>query len=326
MKSKLVSVIVPIYNVEKYLPKCVESVIGQTYKNLEIVLVNDGSTDACGKICKEYLEKDDRIVYIEQKNKGLSGARNAGIDVAKGEYLLFLDSDDFIDLDFIEVLYENLITNDADFSVGGILFESETGKVLKSENDECLLVGDEIARYMSCSGSVMLTVAWGRLYKKQLFEKLRYPEGKLNEDEYLALGLCCAANRVVISSRVNSHYIQRQNSIMHKGFDIRRLEVMNVFMDRLEYFGTKGLKQEYIYTLDRMRASLSVNYVQIRETKLGKKSDEYVEFMRWYNVLKEQYYKHICRCDNLGVLIKIGAFVINPKLNTVYLLKLIGRM
>lgn len=326
MKSELVSVIVPIYNVEKYLSRCIASLLEQTYKNLEIILINDGSTDNSGFICKQYLEQDDRIVYIEQLNKGLSGARNTGIDVAKGEYLLFLDSDDFIDLNFIEVLYENLILHDADFSVGGILFESETGKCLKVEKDDCVLVGDEIASYMTCSGNVLLTVAWGRLYKKYLFENVRYPEGKLNEDEYLALGLCCSANRVVISSKASSHYIQRRSSIMHRKFEVRKFEVMKVFTDRLEYFEKKGMKREYIYTLDRMRSSLSLIYVQIRDAGLHKKSDEYVEFMRWYNELKHLYGEHRKWVNDAKVIIKMGAFGINPKLNTVYLLRLVGKM
>ena len=123
----LISVIVPVYNVEKYLDKCVQSIVNQTYKNLEIILVDDGSTDHCPALCDEWAKKDERIQVIHKKNGGLSSARNTAIDVISGEYVIFVDSDDWIDLDMIASMLEFAETNDADIVSGGFYFESTDG-------------------------------------------------------------------------------------------------------------------------------------------------------------------------------------------------------
>ena len=176
----MVSVIIPIYNVEKYLKKCIESVINQTFSDLEIILVNDGSTDNCKEICEDYKSKDNRIKFIHKSNGGLSSARNAGIQVATGDYYTFIDSDDYIMSDMIEQLVYMAQLTDADISLccktnqeNG--FEEGINKKIeiftKEEALKCILTEKKI-----------LTSAWGKLYKRKLFNEVRYPDGKIYED------------------------------------------------------------------------------------------------------------------------------------------------
>ena len=148
-EKPLISVIVPIYKVEKYLNKCVKSIINQTYKNLEIILVDDGSPDNCGKICDKLAERDDRIRIIHKKNGGLSSARNAGIEIANGEYIGFVDSDDYIDNDMFETLYNNIKDNNADLSIIGYQIETIDNKVIKYfELEEKIYEYESLIRYI----------------------------------------------------------------------------------------------------------------------------------------------------------------------------------
>ena len=173
----MVSVIIPIYNVEKYLAECIESVINQTFSDLEIILVNDGSTDNCREICENYKRKDNRIKLIHKSNGGPSSARNAGIDIAKGDYFTFIDSDDYIMPDMIEQLIYVSQSTDADISIcckSDYKDESDKGinkdiEILtKEETLKCILTEKKI-----------LTSPCGKLYKRNLFNKVRYPDGKI---------------------------------------------------------------------------------------------------------------------------------------------------
>lgn len=178
--NPLITIVVPIYNVERFLRSCIESILVQSYKNLEIILVNDGSTDSCGEICDEYEKTDARIHVIHQVNKGLSEARNAGIDSAKGEYIAFIDSDDYIDDNYVERLFRALVENDAEISVCSFRCVSEEGTYLKDATvlkekqkiftGKQFLMADKQLQEMS-------VVAWNKLYKIGVFSKLRYKAG-----------------------------------------------------------------------------------------------------------------------------------------------------
>ena len=136
MENQLISIIVPIYNVEKYLKQCIESIISQTYRNIEIILVDDGSPDNCGKICDEYSQKDKRIIVLHKENGGLSDARNKGIDIAKGDYLTFVDSDDFVNIDYIEKLYNSIKFNNTKLAQCGISKVDENNEIIEKLNYE----------------------------------------------------------------------------------------------------------------------------------------------------------------------------------------------
>lgn len=215
-KQPLISIIVPCYNTEDYIEQCLDSLIHQSYKNLEIILVNDGSTDDTDAKIQPYLS-DDRIRYIIQENKGLSGARNTGLDIMKGEYVCFVDSDDFLHKDYVKTLYENLIKTDADISICDFLLYYDDAPVdietLPVEETLDVKSRDE---GMDCiNTNYRYILAWNKLYKAHIFDNIRYPLGKLHEDEFVAHHIFYKANKSVFTSRKLYSYRQgRKDSIM----------------------------------------------------------------------------------------------------------------
>ena len=220
----LVSIIVPIYKVENYLKKCVKSITGQTLKDIEIILVDDGSPDCCGVICETLAKDDSRIVVLHKKNGGLSDARNKGIDLASAKYVAFIDSDDYIDADMIEMLYSNIIREDADISVCGLYHHS--GDIVSTTQD---LVGYRVA---DTSEAVRLDLtkapvtAVNKIYKKSLFEKVKFPTGKLYEDAFTVIPLILESKRVVYDLKPKYHYIHREDSITTKPYRPQMLDLI----------------------------------------------------------------------------------------------------
>ena len=245
--EKLISIIIPIYNVEKYLKRCVESVVNQTYKNLEIILVDDGSPDNCGKICDEFARKDERIKVIHKKNGGLSDARNAGIDVAKGEFLSFIDSDDYVDKRFIQTMYNNLINNDADISLVKHYSFSNDEDILETKEKEkvAVLSKDEYFDQMY-ENPIDKVVAWNKLYKREIFDKIKYPIGKINEDEAVIHYIIGSVSKIAISNLELYYYFQRESSIMNKGKS-NNFDRFDFIYDRLEYFKKHNMKNRKCY-------------------------------------------------------------------------------
>ncbi len=185
----LISVIVPVYKVEKYLRRCIESILNQTYTNLEIILVDDGSPDNCGAICNEYAEKDSRITVIHQENKGLSAARNSGLDICTGEYVTFIDSDDYVGNDYFSHLYNNI--SDVDYVACGFtrIKKHEEIQYKYCAEKEIIQTGIEtlVSHYngQNAAKNISAVYSWGRLYKKTLWENLRFTEGIFFEDIHL---------------------------------------------------------------------------------------------------------------------------------------------
>lgn len=213
--NELISVIVPIYNVEKYLDRCINSIINQTYTNLEIILVDDESPDDCGRICDEYAKKDSRIKVIHQKNKGLSGARNSGIDIAAGEYIAFVDSDDYIDCDMYRTLHEDIVREHAGMAICGRYYEFEDGRRVqryKLDKEIKVYSGKEAIIEMNNFSSFDMA-AWDKLYRRSMWTNIRFPQGKLSEDFFIMYQLLDQAGKVVFNPKPLYFYIQRQNSI-----------------------------------------------------------------------------------------------------------------
>ena len=184
-KKSLVSVIVPIYKVEDYLDECVKSIVGQTYKNIEIILVDDGSPDHCPQKCDEWAKNDLRIRVVHKQNGGLSSARNAGLDVAKGEYIAFVDSDDFITPDYVEVMYNRICNDKSVGIVSGMIYRYTNGqttpfKKLWDLKDERITSSDKF-RISSINQTVSYTV-WNKIYRAELLDNVRFREGRTNED------------------------------------------------------------------------------------------------------------------------------------------------
>lgn len=232
-----VSVIVPVYKVEKYLHKCMDSILAQTYTELEILLVDDGSPDNCPAICDEYAQKDGRIRVIHKKNGGLSDARNAALDVMTGRYVTFVDSDDYIPPDAVETLYNALIENDADLAVGNLASVSEAGEINEMytpARELTVLEGDGILSTLNQPCAPV------KLYKKEIFDELRYPVGRLYEDLFVYHKVLSRVNRCVLTGKVAYYYLIRSGSIMHSEYDIRFTDVIFALKDRYNWLDSIG--------------------------------------------------------------------------------------
>lgn len=206
----MISVIVPVYKVEPYLRQCLNSIIGQTYKDLQILLIDDGSPDRSGDICDEYAQKDQRIKVFHTENRGLSAARNLGISEAKGDIISFIDPDDWIEHRMIEMLYETLERTEADISVCSIAKEFPSSSMFKCF-DERIYEGEEILIAL-LDGKFNYGV-WNRLYRREVFRSARFPEGKYYEDIFAALEILCGSKKMVCISEPLYHYRIRQGSI-----------------------------------------------------------------------------------------------------------------
>lgn len=235
MNEDKITVVVPIYNVEKYLKKCIESILNQTYDNLEILLIDDGSTDNCLKICNDFKKKDSRIKVIKKENGGLSDARNYGINAATGKYIFFIDSDDYVSCDIIEYLHKILIDNKADIST--CLYQPfyEDDKEVKSITGNYYVYDtikglENLLYQKNCT-----TSAWGKLYKTKLFKDIRYPKGKICEDLPTTYKLFSKAKKIVISDSKKYFYLQRANSIINSKFNIKRAEAMKFASEETSY-------------------------------------------------------------------------------------------
>lgn len=198
----MISIIVPVYKVEKYLPKCIESILNQTYKDFELVLIDDGSPDDCPQICDEYAAKDERIIVIHQKNRGVSAARNAGLNIAKGEYIGFVDSDDFIEPKMYELMLQAIQNNQVDLAVCGYDYVDEDGIVTRPYNnkeDEIITQKEVLKRYFDMPPSIRLGV-WNKLFKNDLLQGIYFTEGiKGAEDaEFLGKYLQSVKKAVVV--------------------------------------------------------------------------------------------------------------------------------
>ena len=215
MENQLISIIVPVYNVEEYLKQCLDSILDQTYRNWELILVNDGSTDSSGLICQEYAEKDARIRYYEKENGGLSDARNYGIEQAQGEYLTFVDSDDFLDASHLNVLYNALVNNDVDISIANYTnYQTSTATFyLHTFGDyyEKIYTSEELIDDLSFleRNDLSFSTIWGSLYKKSVFSFLRFLKGVIGEDVALIYKMYTQVDKIVYVHK--DTYIYREN-------------------------------------------------------------------------------------------------------------------
>ena len=243
--NPIISVIIPVYKVEPYLCKCVDSVLTQTYADLEIILVNDGSHDNCGKICDEYAERDERVKVIHKENGGLSDARNAALDVMKGEYVAFVDSDDWVLPSYIGDMYENLRKYNSDISLSGIVYVYENNKkdmVLAVSNSEGLYSQKEAVENLFYQKGIYPS-AYSKLYKAELFKSIRYPKGKLNEDSAVTYKIFCLSDRISYTNANNYYYLQRTGSIENSRFSLKKMDAIDIVDEMLAWIGEN--KPEY---------------------------------------------------------------------------------
>ncbi|MBQ8184491.1 MAG: glycosyltransferase family 2 protein [Lachnospiraceae bacterium] len=243
--KELISVIIPVYKVEAYLRRCVDSVLAQTYEDLEIILVDDGSPDGCPAICDEYARTDARVQVIHQKNAGLSGARNAGLEIAKGAYFSFIDSDDYVTPDFIESLYEACISTGSDMSLCRWTYvHGEAIPEAGSDREQqavTTFTGRELLANLYIPDGAYYVVAWNKLYKRELFEEIRYPLGLIHEDEATTHKIFHKVKQGAFVDRPLYGYFVAPSSIT-RGFNPKRLDWITGVWERLDFL------EEHDYT------------------------------------------------------------------------------
>lgn len=267
-RNPLVSAIIPVYNVERYVGRCIESICNQTYRNLEIILVDDGSKDKSGRICDEYAKLDSRITVFHQSNSGLSAARNRGLDAANGEYIAFVDSDDFVSHSYIEVLLamaEQTSSDIAQIAVEAFFeqdeFTGDSGRCDISAIHPVLLSGRDMCRAMFDNTYEGSGVAPMKIYKAHIFKDLRFPVGKLHEDDFLVYKLLWRARQVAVADTQLYFYLRRPDSIMHRKYSIKRLDGLEARKEQYHFFASVGdqelcekAKASYIRnTIDQIR-------------------------------------------------------------------------
>ena len=236
---KKISVIIPVYNVEAYLDRCIESVINQTYPELEIILVDDGSPDNCPAMCDEWAEKDPRIRVIHQENGGLSAARNAGIKAATGEYIAFVDSDDWIEIDFLKWLYEGIQTTGAEIAACDVRELSVKGEALNITGEPNISAHSPQEAMADLSRGIRFrAVAWNKLYKSEILLNEEFPLNKLHEDEFFTYRIYDKCEILAYVDLPLYAYFQREGSIMADS-SLRHLDLLEAYLARQELFKEK---------------------------------------------------------------------------------------
>lgn len=277
--DSLVSMIVPCYNVEQYLNECVESLISQTYSNLEILLIDDGSTDSTGILCDEWANKDTRIKTFHKKNGGLSDARNYGFSKSSGEYICYIDSDDYVELNYVELLLKALIENDADLA-GCLCYSNnlKTGEIKVNEPYTDFFFSTDSLGFLSKlyvrnGVSNSLFTAWAKLGKKEIYNNVIFPVGKYHEDGYAILDTVLACNKITWIGNQLYFYRQRENSIMSNtqlleqrildeiGWQKKHIDYLNSIKNNDLLYKAENMICHYIYM---NKKNITQNYDEIK--------------------------------------------------------------
>ena len=302
MTNELISVIVPIFNVENYLGKCIQSICAQTYRNIEIILVDDGSTDRSGKICDEYAGKDPRIRVIHKPNGGLSDARNAGIEVAVGKWFSFIDSDDFISQDTIEKLYQAAISNHCQISVCNMVRIFEDGETQPFYNPvQTTTVLDKAKRFDTLNQPSVCN----KLFDATLFEGVRFPKGKFYEDTFVYHILANRSSRIVLTGHDGYLYLSRRESILGQPrYTDRYFDMIEAVYERVTYLLAHNISHYGEEACLSLYAAVFAAEKHI--TKTAQNREKFQQMWEWYQVA----YKHLIHRSDTGVKQKIRLFLL----------------
>ena len=288
MKEKRISVIVPVYNVEQYLEKCIESICRQTYEDLEILLVDDGATDCSGMICDQWAQKDARIRVIHKKNGGLSDARNAGIEVATGAWYMFVDSDDTITPDTIERLHEAAVAHDCEMAVCNMvrIYDDGSTEPFYAPVRE-LTVWEGQRRFET----LKQPSACNKLFRADLFRHVRFPKGKFYEDTFVYHILAHRASRIALTGHDGYYYLSRRESILgqptYTGRYFDFIEAVNARMtylleQQVDYYGQEACLSLYV----------AVANAEKHLAKTADHANQLAQMRRWYRTAYDHLMKH----------------------------------
>lgn len=266
-KTPELSIIVPIYKVEKYLDECIQSILGQTFTDFELILVDDGSPDACPQMCDAAAEQDSRVRVIHQKNGGLSAARNTGIEAARGNWLGFVDSDDFVAPDMYEKLYHAAVNAGADCAMCSVQLIHEDGSRMDTPPQWKVYgggyTGEDILKTITWQNNAPYLVAWNKLYRREVFRTLRYPVGRINEDVFVFAELFDTIKKVACVEQPLYFYRQRKDSIMQSKCTLRNLDEMWSFVHCFECFQRSGRMEMLPFVESRIFAKLTGVYYRL---------------------------------------------------------------
>lgn len=237
-----ISIIVPVYKVEKYIHKCVDSILSQTFTDFELILVNDGSPDFCGEICNQYTEIDNRVKVIHKKNGGLSDARNTGIEIAKGDYIGFVDSDDWIEPDMYQILYDLCIKNDCEIATCTYAIV-HNDKRITNESNHMVVQNRNEAMQSLLEGKLYNEVVWTKLFKRSLFENQRFTVGIIHEDTDFTYRMIHESKKICSVGMAKYNYLKRDGSIMERA--------------------TKNVKIDSVTVYDKMYKFMNRNYPEL---------------------------------------------------------------
>lgn len=310
-----ITVVVPVYNVEIYVEKCLESIINQTYKNIQLILVDDGSTDKSGKICDEYAMKYESnmdISVIHQKNRGLSAARNVGIDIAKGKYICFIDSDDYIESNMLENLYEIIKESNSNIACCGKTKEYDNRKISVNNKDDFTCTGVEAIGRMFTFQDIDNS-ACDKLFETELFSDIKFPEGKYYEDIATIYYIFEKAKKVVHIKREEYHYVIRKKSISHSEFSLKQLDLL--------YFSKKismEFSKKYVELKEQAESFYCLNLlntiIKMKNSKLSKECEmKFREIKKEFNTNFFSFFKnkYIPRSKKIMmILVKLGFYKI----------------
>lgn len=313
MDDETISVIVPIYNMEKYLDKCIESIVEQTYKKIEIILVDDGSVDNSLKICNKWKKKDNRINVYHKKNGGLSDAKNFGIKQAKGKYISFIDADDWIELNMYEELINEMIEKKLDIIICGRYLEYENGKKIKqcTQNNICMSSEETIIKLDTFGGFDMSSC--DKIYIKELFNGIEFPVGKKCEDAYVTYKLFAKSKKIEYYSKIFYHYLQRKNSIS-KNKKVN-MDLIYASEEQIQF-----MKKNYQNLIEVSKINFAFSVKNLYEQCIIRKIKPSGELQKYKNKVKD-YVNIILKSKYLDKRHKIIFIIFNNFYYIYYILK-----
>lgn len=286
-KDYKISVIIPVYNVEDYLTECVDSILNQTYKNYEILLIDDGSTDKSSQICDDYSETNNKINVIHTDNRGLSAARNLGTEKAQGEYIFYLDSDDYVKNNVLERMLKIVEQDEVDIVCGNFMYTYPDRTVIAiKEEKEYEILDTYSAMEQLVKGEKIQNFAWGKLIKKEIAQNHKFPVGKLFEDMYWTHYIIDQAEKVAIDYQSFVYYRQRDNSISYS-FNIKSLDQLDGMIQRKEFIEEKypNLLMKYLKIMNQNAKNLS--WCVVRNLKNEQKNQGILRIRKFYNLINK---------------------------------------
>lgn len=312
------SIIVPIYKTEPYLRRCIDSILAQTFTDFELILVDDGSPDNCPAICDEYAKNDPRIVVIHKENGGISDARNAGLDIAQGEFIGFVDSDDFIHRQTYEIALKIALEQKADvvqwsYEQFHNIHELNSDYFIQMAGINCNIVDSQyiVENYYHEKRFLIHHVLWTKIYKSNIFDSIRFPKGVINEDSYVLLQTLDASRKYVIIEEKFYYYYQRLDSIMHVEYSPKRFSACLIYSNNIDFFIAKKNTNQRHYAAHDYLDNYTHHMLRVHF--------EYKQYKKDFAPFRLQYLKKlryiifnptVCRMKKLMAMM----LVISPKL------------